>query len=103
MNILWNAAQAVDGGGTLKVTCTFRDGMNREVEVIIADNGIGIPREDIPKIFDPFFTTKEADKGTGLGLSLVYWIIKDHDGRITVESEVGQGTTVHAFLPAIRM
>ena len=103
MNIFWNAAQAVDGGGTLNVTCTFRDGMNREVEVIIADNGIGIPKENIPKIFDPFFTTKEADKGTGLGLSLAYWIIKDHGGRIIVESEVGQGTTMHAFLPAIRM
>lgn len=102
MNILFNAAQAMNGGGNLKVTCTFRGGLSREVEVIIADNGVGIPKDDIPKIFDPFFTTKESDKGTGLGLSLVYWIFKDHGGRITVESEIGQGTTIHTFLPAIR-
>ncbi|HQP30938.1 MAG TPA: HAMP domain-containing sensor histidine kinase, partial [Deltaproteobacteria bacterium] len=102
MNMLFNAAQATRGGGTITVTSTFRGAANWEVEVIIADTGVGIPADDIPRIFDPFFTTKETDKGTGLGLSLAYWIIKDHGGRITAESEVGQGTTLHVFLPVIR-
>ena len=102
MNMLFNAAQATRGNGAITVTSTFRGGANWEVEVIIADTGIGIPEEDIPRIFDPFFTTKETDKGTGLGLSLAYWIIKDHGGRITAESVVGQGTTLHVFLPVIR-
>jgi len=102
MNMLFNAAQATRGGGTITVTSTFRGAANWEVEVIIADTGVGIPADDIPRIFDPFFTTKETDKGTGLGLSLAYWIIKDHGGRITAESVVGQGTTLHVFLPVIR-
>lgn len=102
MNMLFNAAQAIRSGGTITVTSTFRGAANWEVEVIIADTGVGIPACDIPKIFDPFFTTKETDKGTGLGLSLAYWIIKDHGGRITAESVVGQGTSLHIFLPVIR-
>jgi signal transduction histidine kinase len=102
MNILFNAAQAMRGGGTITVTSTFRGSANWEVEVIIADTGVGIAEGDIPRIFDPFFTTKTTDKGTGLGLSLAYWIIKDHGGRITVESVLGQGTSLHIFLPVIR-
>jgi len=102
MNMLFNAAQATRAGGAITVTSTFRGGLDWEVEVIIADTGTGIPEHDLPRIFDPFFTTKETDKGTGLGLSLAYWIIKDHGGRITAESAVGRGTSLHVFLPVIR-
>jgi signal transduction histidine kinase len=67
------------------------------VYVEIEDNGIGIPPEKKNKIFDPFFTTKE--QGTGLGLSVSYQIIKDHKGKINVDSEEGKGTKVTISLP----
>ncbi len=101
MNILFNAAQAVDGTGRIEVTCSGVYGMGRQVEVNIADNGHGIAREDISKIFEPFYTTKKEGKGTGIGLSLVYWIVQDHGGRIEVESELQKGTTFTVYLPAI--
>lgn len=65
----------------------------------VSDNGIGIPSVHLQKIFDPYFTTKEKGKGTGLGLSVVYGLVKDHQGEITVYSEVGQGTTFNVYLP----
>ncbi|MFH0880162.1 MAG: response regulator, partial [Lentisphaerota bacterium] len=61
--------------------------------------GIGIPANIIDHIFEPFFTTKGQDKGTGLGLSVVYGIIKQHHGFVTVSSEPGQGATFHLYLP----
>ena len=68
------------------------------VRISIKDNGCGISPEDIPKIFMPYYSTK--DKGSGLGLAAAYSIIKKHRGHITVESEVGIGTTFYIFLPA---
>ncbi len=70
------------------------------VLISVADTGTGIPPETIDKIFDPFFTTKEMGKGSGLGLSTVIGIVKSHGGFLTVESEVGTGTTFKIFLPA---
>jgi signal transduction histidine kinase len=67
------------------------------VEIQIKDQGQGIQPEHLPMIFDPFFTTKE--KGTGLGLSVVYGIMEKHGGKIEVESQVGQGTTITLRLP----
>jgi CheY-like chemotaxis protein len=67
------------------------------VKVGIKDAGVGIPKEILPKIFDPFFTTKK--NGTGLGLATAYSIIKSHGGCITVDSEVGEGTTFEFYLP----
>lgn len=64
----------------------------------VSDQGCGIASEHLDKIFDPFFTTKQ--RGSGLGLSTVYSIIKRHDGYITVESELGKGTTFYIYLPA---
>lgn len=66
----------------------------------IKDQGIGIPERDLAKIFDPFFTTKQL--GNGLGLAITYSIIKQHDGYITVESEMGIGTTCFIYLPACK-
>ena len=65
----------------------------------IRDNGCGIEQDIIDRIFDPFFTTKGVGKGTGLGLSLSYGIIEKHNGRLMVESTVGEGTTFTIKLP----
>jgi two-component system cell cycle sensor histidine kinase/response regulator CckA len=69
--------------------------------ISFSDTGCGIPKKHLDKIFEPFFTTKEVGKGTGLGLTVVYGIIKNHDGFITVYSEEGKGTTFHIYLPVI--
>ena len=96
MNILVNAGQAIEGKGDIYVKTSRR---NDTAVVEFRDTGKGIPKENIDRIFDPGFTTKGSGIGTGLGLSIVYQIIKDHDGEIEVESEVGKGTTVRILLP----
>jgi signal transduction histidine kinase len=74
-------------GGTLTITTKLLD---NAAEITIQDTGIGIPKKDLEHIFDPFYSTKET--GTGLGMSIVYGIIKEHKGEISVESEMGKGT-----------
>ncbi|MGB3292024.1 MAG: ATP-binding protein, partial [Phormidesmis sp.] len=71
------------------------------VVVTIADTGTGIPPEVRDRIFDPFFTTKPSDQGTGLGLATTLGIVKKAGGFIRVSSEVGQGTQMKVYLPAI--
>ena len=96
LNLLMNAAQAIENKGTI----TVRTGVSgKEVWVEIEDTGKGISPENINRIFDPFFTTKPVGKGTGLGLSLSYGIVQKHHGRIEVKSEVGHGTTFRVSLP----
>ena len=73
-------------------------GVREFVEIKVCDNGVGIPPEDMSRIFEPFFTTK-GQKGTGLGLSVIWGIIDNHDGKITVESIPGQGTTFTIRIP----
>ena len=90
MNILINAAQAIEDKGEIRITTRADNG---HIDIRISDTGKGIPPEIIPKIFDPFFTTKDVGKGTGLGLNMAYNIIQKHKGTIDVESEVGKGTT----------
>ncbi|MEO0093940.1 MAG: cache domain-containing protein [candidate division WOR-3 bacterium] len=94
MNIILNAAEAMENGGKLTITTRTADTM---VEIEFADTGKGIPQENLTKIFEPFFTTKP--KGTGLGLSVVFGIINRHQGEIDVKSEVGKGTTFIIRLP----
>ncbi|MGD8867128.1 MAG: ATP-binding protein [Gemmatimonadales bacterium] len=97
LNLFLNAIQAMPDGGSLDVRATVNgDGFLR---VDVSDTGVGIPAQDLDKIFEPFFTTKEPGKGTGLGLSVAYGIIEKHHGRITVQSEVGRGSTFSVFLP----
>ncbi|MCP4104056.1 MAG: PAS domain S-box protein [Desulfobacteraceae bacterium] len=90
MNIILNAAQAMDGNGKLTVATSLTAEKNI-VRIEISDTGPGIPEDILPHIFDPFFTTKEEGKGTGLGLSLVYRIVENHGGKITAENKSGQG------------
>ncbi len=90
MNILVNAAQAIEDRGEIRIVTRADNG---HVNVRISDTGKGIPPEFISKIFDPFFTTKEVGKGTGLGMNVAYNIIQKHNAKIAVESEVGKGTT----------
>jgi signal transduction histidine kinase len=99
VNLLLNAVDAMEEvGGTLTVsTRQLEDGM---VEVQVMDSGKGIPEEHIDKIFTPFFTTKWPKKGTGLGLPISKRIIKNHQGMITVESQVGKGTCFTIRLPS---
>lgn len=96
INIILNALDAMPKGGKLKIDLFQK---NQEAVISIADTGMGIKKEHLPRIFDPFFTTKGLGKGTGLGLSISYAIIKDHDGRIEVESEVGKGSIFYIYLP----
>ncbi len=96
MNILVNAAQAIEEHGKIRVaTGTEGD----KVWVEIADNGSGIAPEQLGRIFDPFFTTKPVGKGTGLGLSISYGIVQKHHGEIQVSSTPGAGTTFRIVLP----
>lgn len=91
-----NAIDAMPEGGNL----TFRAfAQTHRVVIEVADTGFGIPAEDLSKIFEPFFTTKEVGKGTGLGLAVCYGIVTEHNGRLSVRSNVGKGTTFSIFLP----
>ncbi|MBI4640137.1 MAG: hypothetical protein HY731_05555, partial [Candidatus Tectomicrobia bacterium] len=97
LNILLNAIESMGEGGILTCSLHCEDGVERWLELLIADTGSGIPPEDLPKIFDPFFTTKK--RGTGLGLAIAQQIIEGHGGEIRVESQIGQGTTFAITLP----
>jgi len=96
INIILNALDAMPGGGLLKIELN-RQGQMAAIK--IKDNGTGIKAEHLPHIYDPFFTTKGVGKGTGLGLSISYTIIKEHQGEIEVESEIGKGTAFTIILP----
>ncbi len=97
LNIIVNAAEAMEGRGTISVK-TFRE--DASVVIQISDTGSGISPEIQKRIFEPFFTTKDAERGTGLGLSVSADIVKAHEGKLAVESEVGRGTTFIITLPA---
>jgi two-component system, NtrC family, sensor kinase len=99
LNLFVNAIQAMPKGGRL--TVRVREEVEAgQLRIDVSDTGVGIPPENLSKVFDPFFTTKEPGHGTGLGLSVSYGIVEKHKGKITVESEVGRGTTFSVSLPA---
>lgn len=101
INILTNAEQAICEArdhGTLAVKLSLA---GDQVRVCFEDDGVGIPPESIGKIFDPFFTTKRTGGSSGLGLTICLAVIKEHGGRIDVESKVGAGTTFRILLPVL--
>ena len=106
-NLVINAVQAMSEGGVLKINAenTSLDAdsniplpFGKYAHLMLKDHGAGIAADAIQHVFDPYFTTKE--KGTGLGLATCYSIVKRHDGLITVDSTVGEGTEFHIYLPA---
>lgn len=112
LNLVVNARDAMPGGGTITISTAnvvLGDGApagwpeskpGRYVRLEVADSGTGIPDDVLPRIFEPFFTTKPAGSGTGLGLSVVYGIVRQSGGRVSVSTAVGRGTTVTVDLPA---
>jgi len=111
LNLYLNAWQAMPGGGNLfiktaKHTVKEVDKINshmkpgKYVKISITDTGVGMDENTKQRIFEPFFTTREIGLGTGLGLAMVYGIIKNHDGYITVYSEKGHGTNFTIYIPA---
>jgi len=96
LNLIMNAKTAMRRGGTLTVSTASVDG---QVKLRVSDTGVGIPPEIRHRIFEAFFTTKSDVKGVGLGLSVCFGIIRQHEGKIEVESEVGAGTTFTVTLP----
>jgi PAS domain S-box-containing protein len=111
MNLALNARDAMPDGGSLRIKLDqiqvrsdeqppVREmGIGEWVQISVVDTGTGIPPDVLPRIFEPFFTTK-APLGTGLGLSQVFGIVRQHKGHITVESQLGHGTTFTLYLPA---
>jgi two-component system NtrC family sensor kinase len=102
LNLIKNALDVIGPNGQIWISCREiikKEKDRREVEILIEDNGPGIPAEIRDKIFDPFFTTKDVGHGSGLGLFIVHDIIEMHGGSIRVESRPGQGTTFILWLP----
>jgi len=100
LNLFLNACDAMPEGGRLRVSI---EPMGAErIAIRVADDGVGIPPQDLENLFTPFFTTKPAGRGSGLGLVVAHGIVSDHRGRIEVQSEVGRGTEFRIELPVRR-
>ena len=100
LNLAINAGESMPEGGVLKISAQLVL-EQKKVNIKFSDTGIGISEENLKKMFTPFFTTKQIGKGTGLGLPIAYGILKMHKGNITVQSELGKGTTLSIDLPLI--
>jgi signal transduction histidine kinase/ActR/RegA family two-component response regulator len=112
MNLATNASLAMeDNGGTMDISLTDIDfepdspvfdadvAPGEYVQIMVKDNGVGMSHDVMKRVFDPFFTTREVGKGSGMGLAVVYGIVKDLQGMVTVESEPGVGSTFRVLLP----
>ncbi|GAV20417.1 blue-light-activated protein [Mariprofundus micogutta] len=115
MNLLNNARDAVSGVSKPAIHCqlepfsaddSFRikhpeNNTDNFIHLLVSDNGHGIPQDKLDRIFEPFFTTKSVGKGSGLGLSMVFGAVERHNGIIELQSEVGEGTVFHIYLPQV--
>jgi signal transduction histidine kinase len=102
LNLAVNACDAMPGGGGLAIAVDREEQATPpRVTMTVSDNGCGMSPEVAERAMEPFFTTKLAGEGTGLGLAMAHGIVAQHDGRMSIESEPGQGTTVTICLPAI--
>jgi signal transduction histidine kinase/ActR/RegA family two-component response regulator len=113
INLCINARDAMPAGGQLDLKTAVTEISEAEAALmasarpgtyamlVVADNGTGIAPENMKRVFEPFFTTKEVGKGTGLGLASVYGVAQQHNGWVTVESELGRGTTFTVYLPLL--
>jgi signal transduction histidine kinase len=111
VNLINNAVDAMEGEGTIRIQMShveagdpslkeFPDTLPQNYcKIEVSDTGHGMDQHTMERIFEPFFTTKEVGKGTGLGLSIVHSIIKEHQGEITVTSQLGNGTVFTILLP----
>jgi PAS domain S-box-containing protein len=109
LNLAFNARDAMKDGGTLKISATNQllngepEGLHGEhVALSVSDTGAGMARDTKERVFEPFFTTKSFGEGTGLGLSQVFGFGKQLGGAVTVDSELGKGSTFTLYLPASR-
>jgi two-component system phosphate regulon sensor histidine kinase PhoR len=104
INLLDNAIKYTHEGGSVTITAIEKD--QRDIQFSIEDNGIGIPREDIPRIFERFYRVDKGRSqelgGTGLGLSIVKHLVQAHGGRVWAESQLGKGSTFYFTLPKYR-
>jgi two-component system NtrC family sensor kinase len=96
--LLMNAVEAMPHGGRLKVGTSY-NAERREAQIVVNDDGMGIPEDVLPHIFEPFFTTKAEGKGIGLGLAVAFGIVQQHGGKIAVSSTPQKGTTFTVTLP----
>ncbi len=99
INLVQNALHAMKDGGVLKIAAEKSE-EDRTFSFTVSDTGKGIVQQDMAKIFDPFFTTKPVGEGSGLGLSISHGIIKQHQGKIEVQSRLNEGTTFKVILPS---
>jgi PAS domain S-box-containing protein len=115
ISLLWNAREAKNHDEDVAVTITAQNTFipprnnvslisGDYIKIAVADNGRGIPVDQLDKVFDPYFSTKDTftQKGMGLGLAICYSIIKKHNGHISLKSEVGKGTTIELILPVYK-
>jgi len=102
INLLDNAIKYTPVGG--RITISAIENNSEEIQFLVGDNGIGIPREDLHRIFERFYRVDKGRSqelgGTGLGLSIVKHLIQAHGGRVWAESRLGEGSTLHFTLPS---